>query len=126
MTDSPAMLPKVRSKMIMDAPKNLPEMGCQLRLASFLGLPCSGRDTLVMAHNDFSPGSGMSTKNSALEAICGCHLCHALLGRHDARGVMIRDNHPHEFYRQIIRASASTRAWLVSEGIITVKDGELV
>ena len=120
------LLPKIRSKKIMQAPKLIPEMGCQLRIASFVGLHCSGHDTRVMAHNPFAPDKGQATKGCDTGTMCACLLCHDLLDLRDMRGIVLRDRYPLAFMTQVIRAQSTTRAFLIGAGIITVPDGEIV
>lgn len=123
---SPAHLPKIRSHTIMQAPKHIPNMGCQLRIASFLGEQCSGRDTCVMAHNPFSPLKGMATKACDTGVICACSKCHDLIDGRDIRLQTLVNKYPMAFMEQVIRAEHTTRGFLIAAGIIVVPDGKVV
>lgn len=123
---SPAHLPKIRSHQIMQAPKNIANMGCQLRIASFLGEQCSDRATCVMAHNPFSPLKGMATKGCDTGVICACLKCHDILDGSDIRLQTIVNKWPFAFMEQVIRAEHTTRGFLIAAEIIVVPDGEIV
>lgn len=119
------LLPKIRSKAIMQAPKTL-NAQCSARIGTFLMQPCSPPDTNVMHHLDGVGGRGVSTKVTDLATIIVCHNCHRLLetpspGESDAL---------HRFGAavavQLLRALVETQAQLVGAGIIEVKDGEIV
>lgn len=110
-------LPKVRSRPLMDAIRGMP---CALRIATFLGQPCSHRDTVVGAHLR-SGAKGMGSKESDLCVVAACHLCHDLYDGRDKRGLEIRASYPHAFHEQVQRAWAETLARLVEAGVVSVK-----
>jgi len=112
------LLPKIRSKAIMQAPKTL-NAQCSARIGTFLMQPCSPPDTNVMHHLDGVGGRGVSTKVTDLATIIVCHNCHRLLET------------PLQMPRttvavQMLRALVETQAQLVGAGIIEVKDGRIV
>tara|TARA_R100001086_G_scaffold223680_1_gene141481 strand:- start:17430 stop:17762 length:333 start_codon:yes stop_codon:yes gene_type:complete len=110
----------------MDAPKNLTGMGCQLRIATFIGLSCSDRDTCVMAHNPFSPLKGQATKGCDVGTICACQVCHDLLDMRREGWIHLREKYGFAFMEQIIRAEHTTRAHLIGAGFIVIPDGNLI
>lgn len=116
-----ARLPKVRSRTLLDAIRGMP---CALRIATFVGQPCSSRETVVGAHIR-TGAKGMGTKESDLCVVAACRLCHALLDGQDRRGVEIRAAYPHAFHEQVQRAWAETLARLVEAQVITVKGVEV-
>lgn len=120
--ESHTFLPKVRSPDLMAAIRGMP---CELRLASFAGKSCAGRDTVVGCHVG-SLGKGMGTKVSDLSVAAGCHLCHDLIDGRNAEGLRLAAAYPAAWSLQILRAVMATQARLVGEGIITVSGGEII
>jgi hypothetical protein len=122
MITNPHLLPKVRSHDLIMATHAYP---CELRIASFLGLPCHG--DVMAVHIDFAPGKGVATKVTDLAVCAGCDRCHRLLdGRDKAGWDVIRTKYAAAIYLQVIRALVATQARLVADGIITVKGGEVI
>lgn len=127
MLDTPiSQLVKVRSKHIMAAPKLLPNMGCQLRIGTFIGVSCSERATCVMAHNPFSPLKGQATKGCDVGTICACQVCHDLLDMRREGWNHLREKYGFAFMEQIIRAEHTTRAHLIAAEFIVIPDGNLI
>lgn len=118
---NPHLLPKVRSASLRDSATLMP---CTLRIGTFIGLPCSGRDTNVMCHMPVH-GKGVATKVSDLHMACGCAFCHALLDARDNRGVMIRETYPHAFWERLTLAHAETLSRWVALGLISGTDWSL-
>lgn len=121
-TMSLMMLPKVRSRAIMDACHQMP---CTLRIGTFVGIPCSG--DRMGCHLDFTHGKGMGTKVSEMNVVAGCHVCHEILdGRNRAAKNVIMERYSAAFMEQCLRALTETHARLAAAGIITVSDGRLI
>lgn len=115
-------LPKVRSRELLDACRDMP---CTLRIASFLGLPCEPQDTVVGCHLP-TFGKGMSTKVSDLYVAAGCRLCHDLLDGRDPRGAQISDQYPAAFYERMMRGNHETIAHWIASGEILIRKGEIL
>lgn len=120
---NPMLLPKVRSEALMHECRNMP---CELRIASFLGLPCAGDDTVVGCHIEGSIGKGTSTKVSDLFVAAGCRVCHDLLACVDPRGHVIQERYPSAFWHQVMRANQATVSRWIMAGLIVVPDAELI
>ena len=120
--ENPHMLPKVRSKKLTQAVKIMP---CYLKIASFAGMPCSGRDTNVICHLP-TIGKGASTKVSDLYGASGCATCHDLLDERNELGCKIRENYPHAYYEQLMRAGHATLGAWVSLDLIKVSGGKII
>lgn len=117
-----ALLPKVRSRALLDACAQMP---CTLRIGTFIGLPCSGQNTVVGAHIG-SMGKGMSTKVSDLSVVAACMTCHDLYDRRSPGGTVIRDRYPAAFGERVLGALQETQARWVEMGLLTAKDQETV
>ena len=113
---NPHMLPKVRSPALLAGVEGMP---CALRLASFLGLPCAGTDTVVACHLPVF-GKGVATKVSDLFTVAGCATCHDILD--GARGVDLRERYPHAYQERLLLALCETQARHVSEGRIVIPE----
>ena len=122
MTTPVALLPKLRSDDLIMATHDMP---CSLRIASFLGRPCSGSTMAV--HLDMVGGKGIGTKVSDLAVVAGCDACHCLLdGRDGAGWRALMENHRAAVLDRCIRGLAETQARLLEAGIITVKGGKVI
>lgn len=122
MTLNPHMLPKVRSRTLLDACSLMP---CTLRIRSFLGLPCTSQETVVGCHLP-TIGKGVATKVSDLFVAAGCSGCHDLVDGRDKRMEMIEDRYPAALAEQLMRANHETIARWTAMGLIHVEGGELV
>lgn len=123
MTDNPNMLPKVRSRTLLDACRHMP---CTLRVASFVGQSCAPRDTVVGCHLP-TIGKGVGTKVSDLFVAAGCARCHDLVDGRDKRLTeTIASNYPGAFMEQMMRANHETISRWVAMGLITVEGGEIL
>ena len=111
----PHMMPKLRSKLIMDAPKAFYDLTgthapCTLCLASFIGEQCYGNETCVMCHLPID-GKGMSTKVTDLATVFGCMKCHTILDQGGFQTLVER--YPVALAQQLIRAHISTQTYLM-------------
>lgn len=123
MIENPHLLPKIRSESLRAAAIDMP---CCLRIAGFVGLPCSGRETNVMAHLPVH-GKGIATKTSDLHMACGCGLCHDLLDGRDPRGLVIMEKYPRAVFQRLLLASAETLSRWVALGLIPMgSDWEVI
>lgn len=130
MSYAPHLLPKVRSKDIMDAPKLIRkatgvQVNCCLRIASIAGKRCADPSTVVMSHNR-AYGKGTSTKTSDLTVSFACMTCHSMIEGTDPAGDAAIEAYPHVFWDRVMRSVFETQAILVAHGFITVPDGRLV
>lgn len=122
MTTPVALLPKLRSDALIMATHDMP---CSLRIASFLGRPCSG--SIMAVHLDMVGGKGIGTKVSDLAVAAGCDACHRLLdGRDGAGWSALMEGNRAAVLDRCIRGLAETQARLLEAGIITVKGGKLI
>lgn len=120
MITNPHMLAKVRSDRIMDECRHMP---CSLRIASFVGLQCSGQDTVVGCHLPVQ-GKGIKTKVTDMAVAAGCFNCHTIL---DGKvGVELRHRYPAAFVERLLFALVETHARLVMAGVINGPDMEIV
>jgi len=123
MIQNPQLLPKVRSQAIMQAANGQP---CSLRIASFVGLQCSGSHTVVGCHLPVV-GRGVSTKATDLAVAFGCQTCHDILdGRNQNAQAVIIDKYATALATRLLNALVETQARLVGMGIITVEGGEVI
>ena len=123
MSYAPHMLPKLRSKRLMDAVAGMP---CTLRISSFVpGHRCAGRETVVGCHLP-TIGKGMKTKVTDMAVVAACFNCHNLLDRVDGRIDYIETKFPAALAARMLDALVETHAMLISAGIITVKGGKIV
>ncbi|WP_170759934.1 hypothetical protein [Ruegeria lacuscaerulensis] len=120
---NPNMLPKVRSDALMAECANMP---CELRLASFIGLPCEPQETVVGCHVEGSIGKGTSTKVSDVFVAAGCRLCHDLLAGVDPRGMEIARLYPSAFWHQVMRAQQATMSRWIMAGLVVIPDGKII
>lgn len=111
------LLPKVRSRAIMDFARGQP---CTLRVSSlYPGHFCAGTETSVMCHLPVD-GKGVSTKVSDTSVAIGCCNCHDILDGRDGRQAYIIEKAPTAFMERLLRAHCETISRLVMGGIITV------
>jgi hypothetical protein len=118
MIENPHLLPKIRSEALRRAAIDMP---CTLRIGTFICVPCSGRQTNVMAHLP-AHGKGVATKVSDLHMACACSSCHDLIDMRDPRGGVIREKYPHAFWEQVFRASCETRDRWLALGLLPMGD----
>lgn len=119
---NPAMLPKVRSRKLLDAVAVMP---CALRVSSFYpGHRCSGQDTVVPCHIP-TIGKGMSTKVSDLFVAAGCMHCHDIIdGRDRKRRDFINDRYPTAFAFRLLDGMAETQSRWVQMGLLLVPEDQ--
>lgn len=118
---NPEMLPKVRSRALMDECQFMP---CELRIASFFGQACAPQATVVGCHIPHTIGKAVASKVSDLYVAAGCHVCHRLLDMVDKRGISLAEMP--EFWIQVMRANHATQARWLGAGIVTVKGGKII
>jgi len=119
MIENPHLLPKIRSERLRSSAVNMP---CTLRIGTFIGIPCRGRDTNVMCHLPVH-GKGVATKVSDLHMACGCQTCHDLLDyERDPRGAVIREKYPHAFWERLFLGHAETLSRWLALGLIPIGD----
>lgn len=118
---NPDLLPKVRSRKLLDAVRGMP---CTLRIAGFAGKSCSAIETVVPCHVP-TIGKGMGTKVSDLFVAAGCFTCHDLLDRRDIKGHEAMQRYPAAVLERILRGMCETQAMLIEKGIITVLNDEV-
>jgi hypothetical protein len=118
------VLPKVRSRKLLDACRHMP---CTLRLASFGGMQCAPQDTVVPCHIDGVGGKGTGTKVSDLYVAAGCFVCHNLLDpARDPRGMKLAQMYPAAWAHQIHRAHCETMAYWIQDGLIQIEGMEVI
>ena len=123
LTFNPHLLPKVRSEAIMRSAQGQP---CSLRVASFVGKPCAGIDTVVCAHIP-GIGKGMGTKVSDLFVAYACQRCHDIVDGRDAGAFkLILDRYSAAFGERLRLAMMETQSRMLGAEIIVVPDGRLV
>lgn len=122
MITNPHMLPKIRSQAIRDACEGMP---CTLMLGTFIGRPCSDKDTVVGGHLPVD-GKGMSTKVTDLAIAAGCHACHDMLDDRNQHGRFIRQHYPLAYGLQLLKALTRTQAYLVDADLIYVPGSETI
>ena len=127
MITNPHLLPKVRSRRIMDAVggKYSEPFPCALRLCSFVPTPCAPRETVVACHLPIF-GKGTATKVTDMAIAAGCRKCHALLDMTDSRAFAIMAKDPGAWWKQILRANHETLARLIQMGLIQIPQAELI
>lgn len=125
MIENPHLLPKVRSRALLDAVQYMP---CALRVSSFVpGHKCAPQETVVGCHLDRSIGKGIGTKVSDLYAIAACSNCHDILdGRDNARRDFILAKYPTAYLDRVIRGLTETQARWVDMGLLEGQDWEIV
>lgn len=122
MTFNPDLLPKVRSRALLDACGDMP---CTLRIASLAGMQCAPQNTVVGCHLA-TIGKGVGTKVSDLYVAAGCVVCHDLVDGRDKRGFVIADTYPAAFAERLMRGNHETIARWVEMGLIEVKGAKIV
>ena len=123
MSYAPHLLPKVRSERLMESIRGMP---CTLRISSFVpGHKCASRETVVGCHLP-TIGKGTRTKVTDLAVVAACFHCHNLLDRVDLRIDYIEMKFPAALAGRMLDALVETHAMLVSAGIITVADSEII
>jgi hypothetical protein len=122
---NPALLPKVRSRALLDAVEGMP---CGLRVASIIpGRRCSDPTTVVPCHMDGTIGKGMGTKVSDLSVSAGCHACHNIISGVDrAAADYLSKNYPAAVLERMLKGMCETQSRWVGMGLIEVKGGEVV
>lgn len=122
MNFNPNMLPKIRSKALMQSHRNYE---CALNLASIAGLRCAPQETVVGCHVG-NLGKAQGTKTSDLFVASGCHVCHSLLDRVRPEWEIIYHRYPSASLEQITRAVFVTQSLWVRDGLLVVPDGEIL
>ena len=123
MIQNPALLPKVRSDAIMRAANGQP---CSLRIASFVGMQCSGPSTVVGCHLPVT-GRGVATKPTDLAVAFGCFVCHEIVdGRAQNLREQIIDRYPAAYVTRLLEGLVETHARLVGMGVITVEGARVI
>ena len=123
MITNPSLLPKVRSKALMASARGQP---CSLRIASFIGLQCSGTETVVGCHLPVT-GRGVATKATDLAVAFGCQTCHDILdGRNHNALAVIREKYPAALGFRLLDALVETQARLVGMGILQIDGMEVI
>ena len=117
---NPHLLPKVRSEALLQAVRFMP---CELRLSTFLNIPCAPQNTVVPCHIP-TIGKGAGTKVSDLFVAAGCRVCHDLLDRRDPRIRDIEALYPAAELDQIMRAMCATQSRWIGMGLIKVEGNE--
>lgn len=121
---NPQMLPKVRSRRLLDATRHMP---CCLRISSFYpGHKCAGADTVVPAHVP-TIGKGVSSKVSDLFVVAACFHCHDILdGRDLERRNYLMETYPSAVLQRILDGMAETQARWIGMGLIQIDGMEVV
>ncbi len=125
MIENPHLLPKVRSKKLLAAIKDMP---CTLRIASFVPFwSCAHQTTVVPCHLDRTIGKGMGTKVSDLCVAAGCAHCHNIIdGRDRTAADYIAENYPAAMMQRMLAGLAETQSRWVQMGLLTGDDWEIV
>ncbi|MBL4898095.1 MAG: DUF1364 family protein [Colwellia sp.] len=121
---NPHMLPKIRSKAIMQGADGSP---CTLRIASFYpGHFCALPDTVVGCHLPIW-GKGTGTKVTDMGVAFGCMHCHDILdGRNKPAQTYIMDRYPSALAERMLHGLTETQALLIQMGALVVPDGEII
>jgi hypothetical protein len=120
---NPHLLPKVRSAAIMAAAHGAP---CTLRICSLMGQRCWSRETTVACHLPIW-GKGIGTKVTDMAVAFGCGGCHAIIDGVDQQSLrLLEEKYPAILAQRMLHALTETQALLLSAGIITVPDGEII
>jgi hypothetical protein len=115
---NPHLLPKVRSRALLDA---CADMNCTIRIASFLpGYGCAPQSTVVACHIG-NLGKGTGTKVSDMNVAAGCLHCHDLVDRRDSRMDALLAAYPVAVMERMMLGIAETQAQWVGMGLLTVK-----
>lgn len=122
---NPALLPKIRSRSLLDAVRDMP---CTLRIASFIpGGQCAHQSTVVPCHLDGTIGKGMGTKVTDLAVAAGCHACHAIISGVDRKAVdYLTEKYPAAVMQRMLSGLIETQARWVAMEMIEVKGAEVV
>lgn len=123
-SDNPALLPKVRSRPLLDAIRFMP---CELRIASLVpGHRCADQSTVVGCHLP-TIGKGMSTKVSDLFVAAGCQHCHDIIdGRDQKSARYIAEHYPTAMMERMMKGNHATISRWVAMGLLTVEGMEIV
>lgn len=123
-TFNPNLLPKVRSRALLDACQYMP---CALRISSCIpGHACSGQDTVVGAHLPVI-GKGVGTKVSDLFVVAACFNCHELLDGRDKRGAdYLAFHRSGVVLDRMLRGLAETQSRWVQMGLLHIEDEEII
>lgn len=127
--DNPHMLPKLRSKKLRDACRDMP---CCARVAGFWDAACAGPDTVVGAHLPIL-GKGTGTKSSDLAIVAACFTCHELIdGRScpafplesepELRMVLAQIHHKGSYWKQLMRGNHETIARWIAMGLLPIPE----
>jgi hypothetical protein len=116
---NPALLPKVRSRTILDAIAGMP---CALRVSSFYpGYRCAHADTVVGCHLPVA-GKSMGSKVSDLSVAAGCKHCHDIIDRRDTMRVRyIEEKYPTAFAMRLLEGLHETQSRWYGLGLIQIK-----
>lgn len=120
-----AFLPKIRSETLRRACGDMP---CTMRIASFVGLQCSGDVVGVHLDGIVTPfGKGMGSKSCDLGSmVAGCAQCHALLDRTDHRYKVLEAKYPVAVLDRLHGARSETMARWIEAGLVEVRNMETV
>lgn len=123
MIENPMMLPKIRSRALLDACRHMP---CSLRVASFIpGNRCAAQDTVVPCHIP-TIGKGMGTKVSDLFVAAGCLHCHDIIDGRDRAGAdFIAANYPTAMMDRLLRGMCETQSRWVGMGLLVATGDEV-
>lgn len=121
---NPELLPKLRSRALLDECRHMP---CTLRIAGFAGLLCSPASTVVGCHLP-TIGKGTATKVSDLYVAAGCQTCHDILDHRGMKSVRekIADQYPAAFMERLMRAHHETMAYWLAADLIQVKGARVL
>ncbi len=124
MIENPILLPKIRSRALLDACRHMP---CTLRVSSFLPhWQCAHQSTVVPCHLP-TIGKGMGTKVSDLFVAAGCVHCHDIIDGRDLKGASyIADHYPAAFMERLLRGMCETQARWIGMGLISVEGMEVI
>lgn len=113
---NPALLPKVRSKALMDFANGQP---CSLRLP---GICCHDPETSVHGH---LPGIGKSNRSkvSDIHGAIVCWRCHQVIDTFSHRNFGLTDA---MVLDAMLRGHAETQARWIGAGLLVVPGGEII
>ncbi len=126
---NPHMLPKIRSKAILDAiggkVKGFDMFPCEMQIATFVpGLCCAAPDTVIPAHVG-NLGKGTSTKVSDHGVCATCLTCHDLYDRRHKGWEYLADHCSAAVLERVLLGTLATQARLIGMGLIVYPRGEL-
>lgn len=124
MIENPALLPKIRSRVLLDACQHMP---CTLRVSSFIPTRrCAHQTTVVPCHIP-TIGKGIGTKVSDLFVAAGCIHCHDIIDGRDRKGAdYIAAHYPTALMERLLRGMCETQARWVGMGLLTVEGMEVL